>query len=273
MIKKFSVGACIVLMMTTQTSLLANEDAFPDKLTVCADELGFAPYTFDLPGSRGTARGYNLDVLKAALAPYQVDIDVVMRPWLRCLSMAAQGEVDIVFDVADHPTRREIFFLADSHYRIRAALIAPKSNHERLRNIREREQVNTINICELAGWPSPLDDVQGYQPAGRPRDMKAAQEMMLTYNRCDAILYSLEVFVGSLQVGTFPADIAELFEYHLFSKQPTRNHHFGISKNSPFAGVLNTHLDTSIVKMRESGLLDLLLASYLPAEMLSPEND
>ncbi|MCX4029712.1 transporter substrate-binding domain-containing protein [Endozoicomonas sp. SM1973] len=67
--------------------------------------------------------GYDIDMVKAILSKHQIDYQIIILPWKRCLSDALKGKVHVVFSASTNPQRDKDYLLTTTYYSVQPMLV------------------------------------------------------------------------------------------------------------------------------------------------------
>lgn len=227
---------------------LPPEPPVPQTLRACGDSAGFAPYTY---AENGSVQGFNIDYLQSLLARSGRKAEVTLLPWKRCLLLAAQGQFDLVLDVASLEQRHKEFLLPQSHYSV-TPFFAFRSGPAPQAPI-SKQELSAMRRCYVAGWNYSVSGTQEKPELIVTGSSLTAAVKMLRAGRCDILLAPLELLeslVGELQFRPVPwAPAAKL--------------HFAVSRNVAYAQPLVDLLDEGIAHARETGAAKRLMTRHL----------
>lgn len=227
------------------------------KLTLCAEDAGWPPFSFQKASSTEAFRGFNADLMKLIFDKHSISYEVVIRPWKRCLSEGIVGDVSIVMDAAKNPEREEKYLLTEPVYSLTPIVFFARGKSNVYPDHLNAADLQKLRACGQKGYT--------YSNFGFDNALvELVSEALLhvldlaVLERCDIGLARKEVFLYELKSY---AD-AQKLDYRPLQNASKEPFYWLINRQLDFAEELKQLIDEEVSELYRSGKAQDLLRAY-----------
>ncbi|MEW9899280.1 transporter substrate-binding domain-containing protein [Chitinivorax sp. PXF-14] len=240
----------------------------PDNLVVrvCDDTLEWPPFTYrkrDAAGRPGEeVVGYSIDVLRTILVREQIDFDVKLVPWSRCLAEARRGGTfNMLQNASASQERSRDFWMSRPYYRLNSYYFYSRKRFPAGLDIKGLADFKRYHVCGIHGF--------NYEPYGLQGD--AIDQSSVSFRTllkrihlgsCDLFIEKIEVMQGYRSVGEPFIDDSALAHSAVPGIGPVP-FHFLVSRAYANGEALVNVLNAGIDEMERSGKLQRLWRSHV----------
>lgn len=228
-------------------------------LLFCGDKAGWPPYTFE---KDGLVQGYDLDVLKQALAPYNLHFKVYMLPWKRCLEMVKQGQMDVALSASGNEERVQTYRMTAPYYQMTPSYIYLNARFPDGIHTPPEKLAQSYKVCGLRGYSYHSFGLSTEDVESTSQNFKQLFSKTRA-GRCDLLLGRYEVLIGFALTGNIL--LTDLWKTTPVPGVDPDDFRMLVSRAVPQSVELHRILNTRIMAMKTSGELDRLLKPYLSA--------
>jgi len=237
-----------------------------DKIYICDDNSGWAPYAYLNKNHKAT--GFSIALLNEIFKRINMNYKLDMIPWKRCTYLVNNfnktHKYEMFLDGSYSKDRVKKYYQSLPIYYTHQALFYSdkKFTKKQILNI-VKTDVNSLKMCDVNGYQTNHYKINlGYT---RKID-KSAQSTLavlkkISKGRCDAIVCSQEPIYGGEIVGQFkiPAHIksGKLDEYKPIA------FYIWIAKTSPRGAKLIKKINQAIINIQKDGTYDKLYKKYV----------
>ena len=226
------------------------------KITGCASET--PPFVL-MKDHRGVS-GFSVDLLVQIGQHLGRPVEVLERPWARCLEEVKRGDIDVAIDAYDDAERRNQFFYSRAYYTLRPQVFYWRPIYPQGLNVRSGAELQKFAGCGVRGYTYEHYDLDATR-----MDTGAADDrqmlLKLKAGRCDYAVEELEYIIGSRgKVGGWldESDLAS-FEPE-WARGPKL--HYLIGKGAASREKLHQQIDSAMLALEKSGTLRKLRQKY-----------
>ncbi|WP_137939779.1 transporter substrate-binding domain-containing protein [Chitinivorax sp. B] len=231
-------------------------------LQTCGGNNEWPPSSYFSKQVKGRVDGYSVDVLRAALAGSNFQVNVVLLPWARCLAQVKTGNgMTIAMGAAFSDKRAEIYDLSRPYLKLTPAYHFWHSHFPLGLQINNGAQFANQTVCILHGAnPGPFGLVTGGTDNGAT-NYEALIGKIARY-RCDVLAEYMEVIHGFKRLGHPYVSLPQLRSMPM-TWQPRIPIHFLVSRNHPSTKTITALLNRRLAEMEQSGKLESLLKQHM----------
>lgn len=230
------------------------------EIRFCGDKAGWPPYTYE---DHGLVKGYDRDLLEEVFAASTHTFSIQMLPWKRCLQMVIEGSMDVALSASGTEERRTTFRMTEPYYLLTPSYIYLKSRFAEGVNTAPGEVTQQYKVCGLRGY--------SYHSFGIPVDKidTNTSTFFQLFNktaagRCDLLLGRVEVIKGFALINN-PL-LTNQWQHTPIPGIEADDFRMLVSRGSPHSLPLYQFLNTRILKLKQLGVLDRLIAPYMSPE-------
>ncbi|WP_157231041.1 substrate-binding periplasmic protein [Kiloniella laminariae] len=258
-----------------QASAEPAESPLNKPVRVCADELGFPPFTYlekEVPGnSRRELTGASYELILLVFSEAGIPAKVELAPWKRCLASVArfsvEGDFEIFLDGSSSREREGLYLRTQPVYLATRALYYSKKNTPRATKIPELTALNHYRLCGIAGYN--LQWLKLYSVTQKVDQTTYSYDHAfhkLDEGRCDFVIGYKEQVDGLIKEGDLilPNEI-EVLKNVIF---PTETFYLWISRKSDRAESLLQIVNDGIAKLQADGRYEDIFLRYVKDELL-----
>ena len=251
----------VLLILLGLLSTLARAE----RITACGGENEWPPSSYYDRQQPERVVGYSPDVLRAALKGSDYQLNVILLPWARCLTLAKSGTgVHIVMGATRSPEREAQYGVSQPYLELNPQVYYLADRYPAGARIRERGDMVGVKVCGLLGFnygylgldPAQLDVGATDYPSLIAK---------LRAGRCEVFVENAEVVSGFRKLLHAALSDPQLRKASL-QGLPTLRASFLVSRDLPYAADLLQTLDRGILRLRKQGELKRLLKPHLEAE-------
>jgi len=249
-----------LILMTSQAfaSSLAGKT-----IRFCGDGSGWPPYTYTLADNPDQILGYDVDVVRAILAPHDIKAEFFMPSWKQCLEHSEAGNVfHVALSASFHPERDKKFLYTDSYYETEIHYFYAKS--------RFPKPPNVLIAADLFGYGRVCGRYSyNYEGTGVLKNDKLAligKSFSALVSRtlsgyCTFFIARPSAIVG---FGLLGKKLFTENEIEYFPVPGADKDHFYmmVSRQFPQAEELRQILNEGIARLKKSGRLQAILDGY-----------
>jgi len=206
--------------------------------------------------------GLSLDLLRPAARSLNIQIEVLVCPFPRCLKMAQTGEIDIVAGLIKTSEREQfLYFLRPAMMNFLSSF-AIYSRHEQPMRIQQISDLNghTVAVMREAVYFPEFDNADGIKKVAVPSEANSLD--MVHKGRVDFAITVEQTAEGSFQAAGLSPDDLQRQPYHY--EQNIRGYLAFSRQSANFA--LAQQLEHLLQQQYKAGLYHLLWQKYrLPA--------
>lgn len=243
---------------------LAQPNILSDKtIYICDDLAEWPPYIyFERIDNKKTDRivGFSVDVIQAILSSQNINFEIRLLPWKRCLYEVERGEnFQILLDASYSDERAEKFHISQPYYTSSPYYFYSKKHHPNGLDIQTAADLKKYRVSGISGY--------NYTNYGlSTEDVRATVEthepliLQLHHNRADLFPEWFEIIQGFAKLGRdFLAD--ENLGYAPVPGVDSTPFHIMFPKNELGLALKNI-VDEGIAKLEASGKLQEMLQHY-----------
>lgn len=254
--------AISLLLLNSGAAFSAQSEIPPntDILICSTPQTAWAPFEYH-EKTEGKLVGYNIDVIKEILKPYNLRRKDVIRPWKRCLNSVKSGEFHMIWPTSLNDERRRDYLFSRHSYELTPAYFYLKSKYPNSINSTQiRENVSLDLRCGILGYNYTNF---GFKNDEVERSTKTHEALItrLQHKFCHVALARLEIIAAAGMIGK-PLLTKEI----AYGALPVAKErfHFLISKNHPQGKALLSIINDGLDRLERTGQLKSILNSYLP---------
>lgn len=242
------VFSLVLFLVFSQTSTVYASQ-FSQVLKVCAEDAGWPPFSIPSKDNKKSFSGYNLDVLRHIFSKHDIDFQVVIRPWKRCLRDGISKDVTIVLDAAKNEQRQRDYVLTEPIYTLTPVFFYLNELETKFNKVETSKDLQKLDlICGQKGYT--------FNNFGLKNDdvtmiSKGIHEILdlIVKKRCSVGLARKEVFLTQLL--NFK-DSHKIGIKKLASIE-SEKFYWLINKNFKYAEKLKSIIDSEVKQLERSG--------------------
>ena len=228
----------------------SQSEVYADTYTFVADQ--YPPYEYS---TGGITQGLDYEILMEVAKHINMKIEVLFKPWARCVLEAKQGVVDGIFSIGKTPEREAFLLFPDT--------ASSKGRYRLFANDKFKG-----DITRLSGTDGIVVGVWRGDSAGAEFDNYQKSKKSESTDG--------EMLFRKLSNYRHPLAMAdELVSYYIMEKLGVTNvrpltyiatekdYYFGISKKSPRASILHKRISAALRDLEKLGKLDSIRQKYL----------
>ncbi|CAH0539520.1 substrate-binding periplasmic protein [Vibrio marisflavi] len=258
----------VIALLSTTTAYAATSSS--EKVNVCDDIAEWPPYTYwervDGQVNKQKLTGAMVDVLTAITKITDIEFDVSLYPWKRCLlevdKFGSNHKFEMFMDGTFNKERAEKYYLTAPIYFNRAGVWYSTDRFPEGLSLQTFDDIKKYNLCGILGYN--YDRYQILDPSNiDTRAVNLDQAMKkVSAGRCDLLLESAAIPYGFQAIGK--SLIPDNVKYTPIADSPAAGFHIFIAKTSPRAYELVTKINQAVIILGANGTIEKIMRSYLP---------
>lgn len=243
----FSIGSLVQADTTWQNR----------KLTLCAEDAGWPPFSFQKHSPDEPFHGFNADLMKLIFDKYDINYEVVIRPWKRCLSDGIVGDVSIVMDAAKNEEREKNYLLTEPTYSLTPVIFFSKTKSDKYPEKINAAELQSLRACGQKGYTYTNF---GFDDERMELVSETLQHVLdlAVLERCDIGLARKEVFLYVMNT----YDNASKVDYRPLQNASKEQFYWMINRRLDYAAELKQLIDKEVADLYRSGKAQELLNRY-----------
>ncbi len=235
-----------------------------DTVTVCDDSAEWPPFTYtprNPAGDKaGAVTGYSVEVIGDILRRADIDFDIRLVPWARCLAETRSGQMQIVLNAYVTPDRLQDYLISKPYLTLTPHFFYDRRKFPDGLGGLTPAELKRYAGCGMRGF---VYDQYGIKPGELDQSSSSYDilQRKLMASRCDYFPETIEAIAGFKVIGKDYLADSRLAYIPLPGNARLRAH-FLVTRNHPRAYELLKALDTGIDRLEQSGQLKSLMKRY-----------
>ncbi|MFC3152552.1 substrate-binding periplasmic protein [Litoribrevibacter euphylliae] len=262
--KNASKLSIFLLMLALPFTATAAKDHLTQgaPIAVCDDENLWPPYAFT---KNKQLTGAMIDATEAIFTTAQLNYQIYLKPWKRCLSQVEHFSGEPAFEVFINGSyseeRAQKFLVSEPVYSTGNAYFYSNTMFDEKPHINNLADLKDFSVCGVHGFNYEMYQIKPSQLSVVASDLHAAFRLLKS-GRCEVILNAYAVPFGS-QFTDSPM-IDDTIKAEIFDELPSQSFHVFVSRKTPRASFLIDQINTAIQRLKKDGSLDRIFRTYLP---------
>jgi len=257
--------ACVLLAI--------SNDAIAQPVSICDDEGEWPPYVYysrvDGKPDKSEVTGASVELMGEVFKLIDMKYSITLLPWKRCLmevdKFGQNRKYEVVANGSFSKARADKYYVSTPIYKTHKGVFYSKKKFPKGPPIRKLSDLNEFDsICGVLGY-----NYGQYKLDPNKINLHSAPNMgaalqMLSSQRCDILLNSIESVFGGVAIGNYaiPPDVAHMAIPEI---EPTTFHLF-IAKSSPRGLELLKKVNKAIHILQSNGVSKKIFKKYIPED-------